>query len=320
MSLLYWTQKQQIGPPVRSGHAMAYDSKRGRTVLFGGKVNAGFSGHANFGDTWEWDGENWTQMADSGPAARYQHSMAFDSQRNQTVLFGGAVAAGRARGPGVQDDTWAWDGENWTQLADSGPPGRYLHGLAYDSARGVTVLFGGYGASSLLADTWEWDGTSWTQKAIAGPSARASVPLAFDSTRGRTVLFGGSGDWDGGENGTALGDTWEWDGNAWAEIANFGAPASMFATLAFKGDSVALLDGVDTVKLLVATTILAKTWSWDGQHWTIRQHFSPSPRWQHAMSYDSKRNCLVLFGGLAISNGLERGAELGDTWEHSETP
>jgi hypothetical protein len=316
MSRLYWTKKQEIGPPARFGHAMAYDSNRGRTVLFGGFVGPIAPGSgSSFNDTWEWDGENWSQMADSGPGSRYWHSMAFDSHRSQTVLFGGWPSPLGA----ALADTWAWDGENWTQLADSGPPLRILHGLAYDSARGVTVLFGGLGAFNFLADTWEWNGTSWTQKAVVGPSARDSMPLAFDGTRGRTVLFGGSGDWNF-QRGSAMGDTWEWDGTAWAKIANFGAPASMLATLAFNGDSVALLGGVASIELAEkAPTVLAATWSWDGRHWTIRQTFSPSPRWQHAMSYDSKRSCLVIFGGLGNSP-LSGGSALGDTWESSETP
>jgi len=45
---------------------MTFDSKRGRTVLFGG-VGAG---GALFGDTWEWDGSFWTQMDNIGPAPR----------------------------------------------------------------------------------------------------------------------------------------------------------------------------------------------------------------------------------------------------------
>jgi hypothetical protein len=252
-------------------------------------------------------------MADAGPSSRHFHAMAFDSKRNQTVLFGGISFDFHAS---PLADTWAWDGENWTQLADSGPPGRTLHTLAYDSARGVTVLFGGFGANGLLGDTWVWDGANWTQKAIDGPTPRATASMAFDSTRGRTVLFGGSGDWDGVTNGTALGDTWEWDGAAWSEICDFGAPASMFAALAFKGDSVALLDGAASVKFQAGATILTETWSWDGQHWTIRQHFSPSPRLGHAMCYDTKRNCLVVFGGL----NSQMDTTFGDTWEHSETP
>jgi hypothetical protein len=262
----------------------------------------------------------WTQKQEVGPVARWAHAMAYDGSRGRTVLFGGELSIPSGSRPGFGrlgdgSDTWEWDGENWTQLADSGPPARSLHTLAYDSARGVTVLFGGAGANGLLGDTWVWDGANWTQKSIDGPTPRATAPMAFDSTRGRTVLFGGSGDWDG-VNGTGLGDTWEWDGAAWSEIGDFGAPASMFAALAFKGDSVALLDGAASVQA-EATTILTETWSWDGQHWTIRQHFSPSPRWGHAMCYDTKRNCLVLFGGLSSP---QMDTAFGDTWEHSEMP
>jgi hypothetical protein len=55
---------------------MAYDSKRERTVLFGGSA-----GNVKFNDTWEWDGDNWTQVADTGPSARGGHAMAYDSNR-----------------------------------------------------------------------------------------------------------------------------------------------------------------------------------------------------------------------------------------------
>lgn len=42
---------------------MTYDSVRSRTVLFGGNsVIGGVTGQNN--DTWEWNGEFWTQTAD----------------------------------------------------------------------------------------------------------------------------------------------------------------------------------------------------------------------------------------------------------------
>ena len=43
-----WRQNEDIGPIPRSHHAMAYDAKRDRVVLFGG-----FGSVAPFGDTWE---------------------------------------------------------------------------------------------------------------------------------------------------------------------------------------------------------------------------------------------------------------------------
>ena len=103
MAKVLWTQKQDMGPRPRIGHAMTYDASRRRVVLFGGDSLA----NASFGDTWEWDGDSWTQVQDIGPAARAFHAMAFDGTRRRTVLFGG-------RNPtGFLGDTWEWDGENW---------------------------------------------------------------------------------------------------------------------------------------------------------------------------------------------------------------
>lgn len=64
-----WTQVATTGPSARFWQAMAYDSQRGRTVLFGGTS----TGVDHFGDTWGWDGTTWTQVTATGPAGRYYH-------------------------------------------------------------------------------------------------------------------------------------------------------------------------------------------------------------------------------------------------------
>src|SRR5439155_272281 len=112
MSRLLWTLKQNSGPALRFGHAMAYDEVRGRTVLFGGDNR----GSSLLGDTWEWDGNEWTQQEDIGPASREMHVMAFDSVRQSVVLFGGAVEGGQTS----LGDTWEWNGSVWTQVASFG--------------------------------------------------------------------------------------------------------------------------------------------------------------------------------------------------------
>src|SRR5215208_4395942 len=96
MARFLWTQKQDVGPAARFGHALSYSERR-RTVLFGGVGAAGQS----FDDTWEWDGEFWTQMADIGPAARSSHGMCFDANRRKTFLFGGIGGAELA-------DSWSF--------------------------------------------------------------------------------------------------------------------------------------------------------------------------------------------------------------------
>ena len=278
---------------------MAYDSNRGRTVLFGGSAIP----PAPFNDTWEWDGENWTQMADSGPPGREAAAMAYDAQRNQTVLFGGgATTAGVSH---IMGDTWSWDGRNWTQLADSGPLPRTSFAMAYDSKRQRMVLFGGQ-TDVLAADTWQWDGAAWTRAAVTGPSARASHAMAYDSTRDRTVLFGGF------LPTTALGDAWEWNGSEWTRVSDFGPTPCWHASLTFKGDSVALFGGTDSTTI---NKVYGTTWTWDGRNWTVRQDFGPSPRAMANMCYDSKRGRLVLYGGC-----VNQTTAVDDTWEHSEGP
>jgi len=57
---------------------MAYDSLRGRVILFGGD-----DGQSSFGDTWAWDGANWTQEADTGAPTRTGHGMDYDNLRDR---------------------------------------------------------------------------------------------------------------------------------------------------------------------------------------------------------------------------------------------
>jgi len=119
MSRFLWTQKEDIGPSARFGHAMTYDSVRSRTVLFGGSSLIGgnaamistdvqialFGGtdssNAVFRETWTFDGTHWTHRQDIGPVPRFSHAMSFDAPRRTIVLFGG-----RDLTPSLQGDTW----------------------------------------------------------------------------------------------------------------------------------------------------------------------------------------------------------------------
>jgi hypothetical protein len=106
MIRILWTLKQDTGPGgvgVRQYPGMAYDSSRGRTVLFAGLGNLG----SRLNDTWEWDGENWTQVADTGgpPGPVYEHPMVYDAQRNKTVLYFGFGGL-NGTSVGYFADTW----------------------------------------------------------------------------------------------------------------------------------------------------------------------------------------------------------------------
>ncbi len=99
--------------------------------------------------------------------------------------------------------------------------------MAYDSVRGVTVLFGGWDGLSIFGDTWEWDGSSWTQVSSSGPSARYEHAMAYDSARGVTVLFGGR------DVSSRFRDTWEWDRSSWTQVSTSGPSARELLAMAY---------------------------------------------------------------------------------------
>jgi hypothetical protein len=202
-------------------------------------------------------------------------------------------------------------GQVWSQQFPTvSPSARSEHGMAFDSFRSRTVLFGGSQGGSPLGDTWEWDGTNWLQRTPASAPSPRSAPMAYDSQRHRVVLFGG---WQGGPN-PVLGDTWEWDGNQWIpRLSAHFPPARSGAAMAYDSQrSRTVLFGGDAGPYTPG--LLSDTWEWDGTDWTQRQVVSPPARWKPGMAYDSQRGRMVMFGGYGGGGG-----DLRDTWEWDGT-
>lgn len=207
-----WLQRNvTFGPGGRNTHAMAYDSARGVTTLFGGTSSSNLS----TASMWEWNGITWTEHAVEGPSPRTGCGLAYDAARGVTVLFGGSTT-GSPDGP-MSDETWEWNGSAWTRRLVSGPSPRWGHRMSYDSTRHVVVLFGGSPANeSYLSDTWEWNGAAWSLRASTGPSSREFVAMTYDPVQQVTLLFGGYGDLAAGIR--QRGDTWKWDGMTWSQL------------------------------------------------------------------------------------------------------
>lgn len=158
----------------RTNFAAAYDARRDRVVVFGGRQGAG-----NYPiDTWEWDGEAWFQLAASGPSGREAHGMVYDEARHRTVLFGGE------RAQQLLGDTWEFDGQQWVAVGAGGPSARTVGAMEYDPTRGRTVLMG---RSSWPQDWWEWDGSTWTERPALATDSLTRW-MAFDRGRGVMVV------------------------------------------------------------------------------------------------------------------------------------
>ena len=178
---------------------------------------------------------------------------------------------------------------NWTrQVPQISPPARYGHAMAYDSAHGQVVLFGG-DDGFVSHDTWVWDGSNWMEKKPpTNPPSRFYNAMAYDAVHGQVVLFGG---FDGNKN---LGDTWVWDGSIWTRAnPSNSPPARLSHAMAYDAvhGQIVLFGGRGSL-------LLDDTWVWDGSNWTQKNPSNrPSARTGSAMAFDSAHGQIILYGG-----------------------
>ena len=208
-----WTHVT-AGPFLTYG-AMAYDSSRQRTVLFGGMWCAK-PGCVYYNETWEYDGHLWVQInTPHTPPPRAHLGLAYDADRQVTVLFGGYGGSPTHTTP--LSDTWEYDGSDWHLITPThSPSARSGHAMVYDAGRKVSVLFGGVGSNGYLNDTWEYDGSDWhLVTPTLSPAPRSDHALVYDAGRGVIVLFGGHDQ----VAGHYFADTWEYDGTTWRHVA-----------------------------------------------------------------------------------------------------
>ena len=103
-------------PDPRYFASMAYDSRNSHLVLYGGiqetELNNGEGGisfqSSSFpGETWSWDGTIWTQLSPSSSAPVPWTSMAYDSVRDEMVIYGGDDGIATSF-----DQTWTFHASN----------------------------------------------------------------------------------------------------------------------------------------------------------------------------------------------------------------
>lgn len=285
-------------PMNRNYHAMAYDSNRNETILFGGSKRISTYQYLYFMDTWRYDSSGWTQLHPlTNPPKRIEHKMVYDSARQRVVLFGGY-------GPSAAlDDTWEWDGTNWTEVSPASPAlspaARTGFMMAYDAARNETILYGGAGSFS---DTWAWNGTVWTEKTPASnPGNWSHGAMTYDPARQVIVLYGG--------NASTATDTWEWDGNNWTQKSLTpnpgGTQGNGFVYNAQLGVPL-MFDGYGG----------GKSWTYDGTEWRDLSAGSISQHYYGAMVHDIFQEKTIYFGGTKSVAG-QGWYESGETWEFS---
>jgi len=296
----HWKKVANDGPPARGGHAMAYDPQRQRVVLFGG---TDAHGPTRLGDTWEWNGTQWTLGADTGPSGRSSPSLVYDAVRQRILMFGGT---GRANDYyGDNDDSWEWDGAGWTDVTaadpDKRPSQRNGQGMAYDLLRQKTVLYGGSRTfDGEFHDTWTRDDGNWRRRAKAGgpPEQNLYGAMSYHRELGLSVIL---------TEPCQTPDTWTFDGDGWSVVTG-ARPTPRYAapTTYDSARHRTVLHGGGACNRARPTD----TWEWDGTDWQQVADGGPGERdVGSAMAYDRRRGEVVLFGGAH-----EGHVQTHDTW------
>lgn len=289
-------------PPLASAEdTVAYDVERGHALMVGGSNMVG--------QTWQWSAGGWHRLfpQDTTPyvgISGIAGPLTYDRGRDRYVLFS-APNAGTPR-------VFEFDGIGWLETTSPGPTRHIKSAMAYDAARGVSVLFGGdkscAGCQNPTNETWTWNGSGWTLHTPAIlPPARKYPALAYDPIRERVVLFGGEASPD-----STLGDTWEWDGASWTEImpADGVSPtARSRSQLVYNPLRRTLL--LHAGRTLSTGAVYSDVWEWDGARWTLMHADDHPIRFSAAAFFDSLRGGMVVYGGRNLSS---IGTNTNETW------
>ena len=272
-------------------------------LLFGGR-DAG----KELNDTWQFNGQKWTQLhLKVAPPARQGAYLVYDPVDNYSVLFGGSNRTA------YLNDTWMFQNSSWHQLhpTDS-PPGMRAYAMTWDAADGYVLLFGGHGGSEIFkqADytfnnqTWSFLEGAWTEIPTAVAPPVRSEPSLGEIPNGPVVLFGG---WniDSPHYYKALNDTWTYSAGVWTQLNLTTAPSPRDgATMTYDPvlQALVIFGGHN------GNINYNQTWEFSpGENWTLLATVGSPPAMNaQAMVFFPTVGGDILFGGVVTKMPLRQ--------------
>ncbi len=338
-----WSERTSQGgkPAARYAHAMAYDGKRAKVVVYGGfDISTGGS----LSDVWDWDPAtgSWSQRmtgAEAGvPSARRYASLLSDDARGRLELVagmsnydpykggtGGIIYPPIYYGNTGSNEVWELDPAK-PAFADRTAPldiptARWGHCMAYYPDTGKTYLFGGVDQMTgrLYDDLWAWDGKVWSQVTTdVRPQGRSDSALAYDPARKSLLLFGGN------TNSGDSEDTWEWtQGKGWTQLKALTSPGALYGHAMVTDTTrgrILLWGGVsmkryayaesDGAQAMIRNPYRTEVWEWDGNAmaWSNRtpnpSSTSPYGRQSPLLAYDEGQKKMFLYDGTNYSGDM----------------
>jgi hypothetical protein len=199
-----------------------------------------------------------------------------------------------------------------TTPAPSAPVSSAGFAVADDPATGQVVLFGG---RFDYDNTWIWNGVHWSLAHPAlSPPGRAFASEAYDPLTKQVLLFGGTAVPVPPTTqccfvGTALNDTWAWNGSTWHEVegGSSEAPVDGFMGWDNAGNEMVLVSASSpnpppTLANGNSVPTPLSTWVWSGTQWVRQPHASGGAL--GPIAYDPVSHSLLNVGYQQDSNSL----------------
>ena len=343
-----WKQILTDGPTVYKP-MLEYDPVRKQTIMLGFNDNTNV---ATLMYAYDPVAAKWNQLTPTLlPACANEAAMAWQGSNNTILLTGGVCPTSTGT-----EDTYEWDGTNWTKIELTVVAGRYLgEAMTFDPDHQNMVLFGGAPtAGVLLAGTFIYSNKIWVSVGDSDyPAPRSLSSFVTDPVRNVIYLYGGLNDstsffdfWtyqnglfrmgtDPGQppdcsNPIAAFDTdrqkvvlvcagsatWEYDGAAWKQF-----DSSKTAPPSHQWSSLVYDQSLKKIVFFggYSGNYLNQTWTFDGTAWTQVKKNPPPIRSHAAMWYDSTLKKTVLYGGLGRLTTNDRLTRFSDMWSFDGT-
>jgi hypothetical protein len=277
-------------PTPREGGAIGYDSVANDVVMLGGQTfsaNGGASQPLN--DSWTLDSQGWHQ--DHLVPSPTPGAMAEDPRTGHLIMVGSPLPSGEAQ------QTWSWDGNAWTRLADLPAATDRTVGLAPLAGQLVLVT---ENSQVTGTQTWAWTGVAWSLRHPATnlPLGAAGPVISADPLRHRVIAVLAAAATSGGST-----QAWAWDGSTWRLVsATFELGLDpISATMAPDPQTGAVL------LFMHPAGSVACTWALSGATWREVNPSSPDVDTAFggaSLLSDTHIGRLILIGGAARPNPL----------------
>lgn len=282
-------------PPGRGFSSMSWDRVRHKLILHSGQARAVFyNGSFSFGtkdeptiarplaDTWEWDGNVWTQVEYTAPTQIGAANTYWDPIAQETrLVLDQLIALGDLR-----PVLGSFVGGKWIELSKSPVlTPRALTAAVWSSANdgvfvlgGVRLMANGGPSADVALEEGIAGVPAWSMQPLNAQSVATEEAATATEHGGTVVRFGGR------SGNAVVGSTLRWTGGRWTDVS----PPSGSPTPRRSASMTSLADG----RVLMFGGIdeegdgLAETWIWDSRSssWTgpLTQADPQPPAWNSA--------------------------------------